>query len=124
MFNTRRIVLSVSNKIKIESSYDLKLSFHIMGNPLTIVLATLFFLVPLLYKRWKKAKIEFADIGNCALAAMGLPNLFLCLYYLLTNPKNALEMAELPQYLTIGVLTILFLTGESILKTFFPPRSP
>lgn len=95
-----------------------------MANTLTVLLATLFFLTPLLYKKWKGGRIELADLSNCALAAMGLPNLFTCLYYLIISPADAMKMSEWPQYLTIGVLTILFLTGESILKIFQSPRSP
>lgn len=84
----------------------------------------LFFLIPLLYRRWKKEQIELADLGSCALAAMGLPNLGICLYYLIINPLEAIKMAEFPQYLAIGVLTILFLTVESIIRVFVKSRSP
>ena len=95
-----------------------------MTNTVTVLLVALFFLAPLIYKRLRQDKIDLADLGNCALAAMGLPNLFICLYHLIINPLDAVKMAEFPQYLTIGVLTILFLTGESIFKTFSQPRSP
>ncbi len=94
-----------------------------MTNTATVLLAMFFFLAPLIYKKWKGERIELADLGNCAMAAMGLPNLFTCLYYLVVNPQEALKMAELPQYLTIGVLTILFLTWASIVDVFTKPRT-
>lgn len=92
-----------------------------MANILAVLLAMFFFLGLLLYRRWRKEQIDLANLGNCALAAMALPNLFIFLYCLLTNLESALKMAELPQYLTIGVLTILFLTGESIFRNFTKP---
>ena len=94
-----------------------------MTNITTVVLAIFFFLAPLIYKRWKNEQVELADLGNCALAAMGLPNLLACLYYLVTNPSEAMKMAELPQYLIIGLLTILFLTCVSISNIFTKPRT-
>lgn len=95
-----------------------------MVNTATVLLTIFFFLIPLLYKKWKKEKIELSDLLNCALAAMSLPNLLICLYYQMANPAEATKMADQQQYSLIGVLTILFLTGESILKILQPPRSP
>jgi hypothetical protein len=95
-----------------------------MTNTATVLLAMFFFLAPLIYKKWQGERIELADLGKCAIPAMGLPNLFICLYYLVVNPTEALKMAELPQYLTIGVLTILFLTWVSIAEVFTRPRNP
>ena len=95
-----------------------------MTNTAIVLLAMFFFLAPLIYKRWKKEQIELAGLGNCALAAMGLPNLFMCLFYLVVNPAEVVKMAELPQYLTIGVLIILFLTCVSISEVFKKPGSP
>jgi len=99
-------------------------NYYYMTNTAIVLLAMFFFLAPLIYKRWKKEQIELADLGNCALAAMGLPNLFMCLFYLVVNPAEVVKMAELPQYLTIGVLIILFLTCVSISEVFKKPGSP
>ncbi len=95
-----------------------------MMNTVTVLLTIFFFLIPLLYQKWKKEKIELSDLLNCALGAMSLPNLLICLYYQMTNPAEATKMAEQQQYSLIGVLTILFITADGILKVFAKPRTP
>ena len=95
-----------------------------MVNTVTVLLTIFFFLLPLLYKKWKKEKVELSDLLNCALAAMSLPNLFIYIYYQMANPLEATKMAEQQQYSLIGVLTILFITADSILKVFARPPTP
>ena len=49
---------------------------------------------------------------------MGLPNLAICLFYLITDPAKAIEMSEAIQYLTIAVLVISYLAIQEIKQTF------
>ncbi len=85
---------------------------------ISVILAVTFFILPIAYKLWKKQKVELSDLAKCAFAAMGLPNLAICLFYLITNPSKAIEMAEVPQYLTIAILMFTYLAFEEIKKTF------
>lgn len=82
------------------------------------VLAIIFFFAPLLYKFKQGSYNPLSDGAKCTLAAMGLPKLVICLYYLLTNPTKAVAMEETTQYLTIAVLIILYITGTEIHKSF------
>jgi hypothetical protein len=82
------------------------------------ILAILFFILPLIY-RWKKRQVvSLTDVARCTLAAMSLPNLLICLYYVVLNPSKALTMAETVQYLTIAVLIIIYVSVLEIQKTF------
>lgn len=95
-----------------------------MTHSLTIALAIIFFLAPLLYKKWKAQPVLLADFVACSLAAMSLPNLVMCLIGLIINPSEVIETPEFSQYLAIGILTILYLTLESIITVFMKNRSP
>jgi len=82
------------------------------------ILAILFFVLPLIY-RWKKGQVvSLTDVARCTLASMSLPNLVICLYYLVLSPTKALAMTETVQYLTIAVLIIIYLSVLEIQKTF------
>ncbi len=91
---------------------------------LAAILAIAFFVIPIGYKVWNKQKTELSDLAKCTLAAMGLPNLAICLFHLITNPAKALEMTEVTQYLTVAVLVIAYLTIQEIKKTFEKKAEP
>lgn len=82
------------------------------------ILAIIFFFAPLVYKFKQGEYNPLSDGAKCTLAAMGLPKLVICLYYLITNPAKAVQMEETTQYLTIAVLIILYITGTEIHKSF------
>ncbi len=82
------------------------------------ILAIVFFTLPLVFKIWRQQVIRLSDLTKCTLAAMALPNLFICLFYLVTNPAKAMIMTETIQYLTIAVLIITYLTLKEIKQTF------
>ncbi len=84
----------------------------------SVILAIIFFILPIIFKLWHKQSIELSDLAKCTLAAMGLPNLAICLFYLITNPTKAIEMEEVIQYLTIAVLVIAYLTITEIKQIF------
>ena len=82
------------------------------------ILAIFFFILPLAYN-WKyKLPVQLTDITKCTLSSMALPKLVICLVYLVISPTKALQMNETPQYLTIAVLVIIYLTTSEIRKTF------
>ncbi len=82
------------------------------------VLAICFFCSPLIYKRFRGNKVELTDVLKCAIAAMSLPDLILCLFYLVFNPSKAYQIAETKQYFTIAILVVIYITGTEIYKTF------
>ena len=92
----------------------------IMATTVTSLMAVVFFLVPIAYKLGRKQRIELSDLAKCALSAMSLPNLCLCLFYLVTNPGEAIKMPEVFQYLVIAVLIIIYLSVLEIQKVFDP----
>ena len=91
---------------------------------LETVLAILFFILPLAFNWRYKRPIQLTDITKCTLSAMALPKLTICLFYLVTNPAKAIQMSETPQYLTIAVLVIFYLTASEIRKTFEKKTAP
>lgn len=82
------------------------------------ILAILFFILPLFFNWGYKLPIQLSDITKCTLSSMALPKLVICLFYLVTNPIKAIQMNETPQYLTVAVLVIIYLTASEIHKTF------
>jgi hypothetical protein len=82
------------------------------------ILAISFFLLPIIYKSWKKESLNMSDLVKCSLSAMGLPNLIICLFYLIIDPTKALEMPETIQHLTIAVLIIIYLVVLEIVQIF------
>lgn len=96
-----------------------------MATPVNIpvILAIVFFVLPIAVKLRRKQKIELSDLTRCTLTAMGLPSLTICLYYLVTNPLEAMKMPEAPQYLAIAVLTITYLAIEEIKKALDNPKT-
>lgn len=84
---------------------------------ISVILAVIFFILPIGFRLWHNQYIEISDLAKCTLAAMALPNLAICLFYLITNPSKAVEMSEVIQYLTIAVLIITYLAIEEIRQT-------
>jgi hypothetical protein len=80
------------------------------------ILALVFFFGPLLAIRYKKGSIQLADLINCSTTAMGLPDLIICLFHLVTNPEEVKKMQDFSQYMAIGAAVILTLAIDSITK--------
>lgn len=91
---------------------------------ISVILAIVFFVLPIAVKLRSKQQVELSDLTRCTLSAMGLPSLIICLYLLIANPLEAMKMQEAPQYLTIAVLTITYLAIEEIIKIFKEKQKP
>ena len=88
------------------------------SSSISVILAVVFFILPLVYRLYYKRDVDLSDLVRITLSAMALPNLVICLFYLLTNPPKAIEMGEAPQYLVIAVLVITYLSIREIKQIF------
>jgi len=82
------------------------------------ILAILFFISLLTYNWWYKLPIKLLDIPKYMFCFMGLLKLFMCLFYLVVNPKKATEMNDAIEWLTIALLFFISLTISEIYKPF------
>ncbi|WP_367389093.1 hypothetical protein [Lewinella sp. LCG006] len=85
---------------------------------ISVILAILFFIVPIGYNIWNRQEVHLSALIRIVLVSMTLPDLLLCLYYLVTDGAKAVEMREVTQYLTMAVLVIMYLSFQEIKEVF------
>lgn len=80
------------------------LAMTILLNNASTLLAVVFFLTPILYKKLNKEATDLPTVAKCAISAMALPDLAICIYYLFVNPVQAYSMPEAPQYFFVAIV--------------------
>lgn len=81
-----------------------------------VILTIVLFVAPIVYKFFTVKKVEIPDIIKYTLASLGLPDLFICLYYLIFDPWKAFQMPAASQLLSLGILVSISITIDEIHK--------